>query len=58
MPNWEVFDINQVKVGDMTQDEVDTRLFDSSSLDGLSYFFYDTIEKRRCQHSSIAIRRR
>jgi len=42
MPNWEVYDINQVKVGDMTQDEVDTKLFDSSSLDGLRYFFYDT----------------
>jgi len=41
MANWEVFDVNQTKVGDMTQDEVDARLFDSASLDGLHYFFYD-----------------
>jgi len=42
MANWEVFDINEVKVGEMTQEEVDVKLIDSESLDGLNYFYYDT----------------
>lgn len=41
MANWEVFDVNETKVGEMTQEEVDAKLIDSSSLDGLNYFYYD-----------------
>jgi len=41
MATWEVFDVNETKVGEMTQDELDTRMSETGSLDGLNYFFYD-----------------
>jgi len=41
MAIWEVFDVNETKLGEMTQDELDTRMSDSNPLDGLNYFFYD-----------------
>jgi len=42
MANWDVYDLNKTKVGSMTREEVDDTLFTgSSSIDGVTYFFYD-----------------
>jgi len=41
MATWEVFDVNETKVGEMTQDELDTRMSETGSLDCLNYLFYD-----------------